>query len=123
MDKYQQTLKNIDKFNRDRHWKNLSLEDLAKSICIESAELLEHFQWSSSRKKIRDTEKISLEVADIFWYLATFCHEAKIDLLIAMAKKIKILETKYPKEVFAEKAVSEEIYLKYKQEYRNKFGR
>ncbi|MEI8253482.1 MAG: hypothetical protein WCG25_07250 [bacterium] len=41
----------LNKFNEDRNWINLDPEDLAKSIVLESAELLEHFQRDNTLKK------------------------------------------------------------------------
>jgi hypothetical protein len=47
---FQELGKKIDKFDSDRKWIGLDPSDLAKSIMIEGAELLEHFQWDNSLK-------------------------------------------------------------------------
>lgn len=92
----------MDKFDMDRKWTNLSPEDLAKSIILEGAELLEHFQWDMTLKNRKDKpleknkEEIEKEVADILIYLMKFCREMKIDIVNATMKKIEKLEKKYP---------------------------
>ena len=47
----QETIDRIRKFTEDRDWDQFhSPENLAKSIVIEAAELLECFQWSGSER-------------------------------------------------------------------------
>lgn len=112
----------MDKFDTDRKWTNLSPEDLAKSIMLEWAELLEHFQrdttlrnrWDKPMEK--DKEEIEKEVADIFIYLMKFCREMKIDIVEATLKKIEKLEKKYP--VDYKKNGWHEEYLRIKKAYR-----
>ena len=63
----------IHQFLKDRQWDNLRPSDLAKSIMIEGAELLELFQWENfSLKEVRsDKEKlteIKKELADVLIY-------------------------------------------------------
>jgi len=92
----------LDKFDTDRKWTNLSPEDLAKSIILECAELLEHFQRDATMTKRgdklleKDKEEIGHEVADILIYLMKFCREMKIDIVDATVKKLEKLEKKYP---------------------------
>jgi len=119
---YQQVLAKINKFNQARGW-TPEAEDLAKSICIEAAELLEHFQWDSSGRtrfqKPKNWQEISLEAADVFWYLATFCQKTGIDLPKAVENKIKLLEKKYPEKDFNGK-FNPRSYYKNKAKYRQK---
>ena len=70
-------MKNLEEaariFLRDRGWDNLRPSDLAKSISIEAAELLELFQWTNedldvvknNEKKVGEIKK---ELADVFLY-------------------------------------------------------
>lgn len=96
-------LKNIvKKFVEERNWQNYHTpKNLAISIMIEGAELLEHFQWTftesiilkdSSSKK----DEIEEEVADIFAYLLSFCNVLNIDLSQALIKKMDKNNLKYP---------------------------
>ncbi len=88
-------IKRIIKFRDDRDWKQFhSPENLAKSIVIEAAELLEHFQWGNTF----DSEQVSDELADVMNYCVLLADCLDIDLVQAMYKKIDSNEMKYPVE-------------------------
>jgi NTP pyrophosphatase (non-canonical NTP hydrolase) len=113
----------IARFNEARGW-NPMPADLAKSIVIEAAELLEHFQWDESarrsgRETPKDYDEIGEEVADIYWYLITLCKAAGIDLAKVVREKIEKNEEKYPEEQFKGKH-NDEFYKSRKREYRRK---
>jgi dCTP diphosphatase len=62
--------KEIRDYLVERGWDNLRPGDLAKSISIEAAELLEIFQWSNEtledvKNDPEKTEKIKKELADV----------------------------------------------------------
>lgn len=64
----------IRQFRDDREWMQFhNPKDMAEAICIESAELLEHFLWKDPAQSIAvsDLKKqgISEEIADIAIYL------------------------------------------------------
>ena len=77
-------------------------KNLATSISIESAELLELFQWTRGQKDwsdLKDAElkkKVENEVADILLYLIRFSDLANIDMEKAALWKILINAKKYP---------------------------
>lgn len=118
--------KRIKKFVDDRGWNKLRPSDLAKSIAIEAAELLEVFQWSSPEadEVHKDKEKISKikgELADVFIY----CHQMSfllgIDAQEIIVNKIKVAEKKYPARLFkndGKKAENTSAYWKIKRQYR-----
>ena len=118
-DVYQQVIN----FNHARGWHPLPLDDIAKSIIIEAAELLELFQWSSSSKKsdisqdLEKLKKIRHELADVLWYCFTFCYEAGIDPGTALAEKLDHNEEKYPVEKFNGHH-NDEFYKAQKAKYR-----
>ena len=63
----------IYQYLKDRDWDNLRPSDLAKSIMIEGAELLELFQWENfSLAKVKSNkeklEEIKGELADVLIY-------------------------------------------------------
>jgi NTP pyrophosphatase (non-canonical NTP hydrolase) len=63
----------IHKFLVERGWDKLRPSDLAKSISIEAAELLEIFQWVSmdiekTKQDFKKMEEIKKELADVFIY-------------------------------------------------------
>ncbi|MCX8069372.1 MAG: nucleotide pyrophosphohydrolase [Thermodesulfovibrionales bacterium] len=104
MDKIKELTERLIEFRRQRDWEQFHKpKDLAISLCLESAELLEHFQWKSDEEisnYIRgvEIEKLKEETADIAIYLLLFCHDLKIDLYNEVLKKIQKNETRYPVE-------------------------
>lgn len=83
----------IIKFRDDRNWKQFqSLENLSKSISIESAELLENFQWDNKY----DIEHVKEELADVLIYSYLMAITMDVDVKEIMLKKIEKNEKKYP---------------------------
>lgn len=119
-----QLVTDIVAFNHARGW-NQHPMDHVKSIVIEAAELLEHFQWDCSHTTTiptmenKDILAIKKEVADIFWYLTAFCHEANIDLKDAIEIKFAHNSQKYPVEKFNGKD-NREFWIKQHKSYRQK---
>ena len=66
----EETIKQILKFRDDRDWKQFhNPKDLAISISLEAAELLEVFQWSGTDVSNEGKqEKIKEELADVLNY-------------------------------------------------------
>ena len=120
--KIQLLLKN---FARKRDWQKFHTpKNLAASISIEAAELLEIFQWSDSQLNIekdkRIKQKISEEVADILLYILRFCDLTNLDFEKICLKKIKINERKYPIALSKGKSTK---YNELKRYSNNKFSR
>ena len=62
----EKTIERIRKFTEDRDWNQFhSPTNLAKSIVIEAAELLECFQWNETEY---DLQHIKEELADVLVY-------------------------------------------------------
>lgn len=117
-------IKKIIKFNIARGWGVEECSDIAKSITIESAELLEHFQWDNShdekhKTENKDWEEIGDEVADVFWYLVEFCDSVGLDLRKIVESKMVKNEKKYPADMFNGKHNSK-FYKTQKRRYRTK---
>lgn len=95
-------LKEIAILDEQKHWQKQAPEDLAKSIVIEAAELLEHFQWDQTIVKrgnpisAKDKMDLGFEAADIFVYLLKFCREMDLDLIEITREKLKVVKEKYP---------------------------
>ena len=84
----------IDKFNKDRYWDQFhSPVNLAKSISIESAELLECFQWSNDEF---DKEAVLEELADVMNYCIQMSLVLDVDIVDIINKKMDKTEKKYP---------------------------
>jgi dCTP diphosphatase len=91
--------KRLRKFVEDRDWGQYhSPKNLAISLAVEAAELLEIFQWLPDNQPydepIRD--KASEEIADILIYAIMFSHMMNIDMGKAVLKKIEMNDRKYP---------------------------
>lgn len=83
----------IREFAKERDWlKYNTPENLAKSICIESSELLECFQWGSNY----DLKSVTEEVADVMNYCLLFCSQVGIDPKKAILDKMELNRQKYP---------------------------
>jgi len=95
--------RNIVVFRDAREWKQFhNPKDLAISLSLEAAEVLEHFQWKSPEEieEYLKTDKahIGEELADVFNWVLLMCHDFGIDITDACEKKIKQNEKKYPVE-------------------------
>lgn len=88
-------IQEIMEFNIERDWKKFhSLENLAKSIAIESGELLECFQWSGDY----DKEEVCDELADVLNYCILMADKLQVDLEEIVIKKLEKNRQKYPVE-------------------------
>ena len=91
MDKLMQEIK---QFNEERDWDQFhSPENLAKSIAIESGELLECFQWDSENY---NKEEVCEELADVFTYCIQMAMKLGVDPEKIILKKLDKTRKKYP---------------------------
>jgi Predicted pyrophosphatase len=93
----------IRRFRDERDWMQFhNPKNLACSISIEAAELLEHFQWKTPEESVeyatRRRDDLAEEIADISIYLIAMADNLGIDLLAAIDRKLGINEKKYPVE-------------------------
>lgn len=89
----------LREFNQAREWGQFhSPGNLAKSICIEAAELLADFQWSDPTSRSGYKKRAEEEIADIMIYALIFCDRMGIDPQEAIRSKIKLNGIKYPVE-------------------------
>ncbi|SEO08969.1 NTP pyrophosphatase, house-cleaning of non-canonical NTPs [Terribacillus saccharophilus] len=90
--------KAVLRFRDERDWGQFhNAKDLALSLNLEAAELLENFQWKTSEEASETKmEEIKQEVADVMMYLLLFCDRLDIDLEEAVRSKLLINDKKYP---------------------------
>ncbi len=92
----QETITRIRKFTEDRDWQKFHTPaNLAKSISIEAAELLECFQWSDTDY---DLEHVKEELADVMVYCRNLLDELGLDEDEIIQAKMTQNEAKYPVE-------------------------
>jgi len=91
-------LSEIIKFRDDRNWSQFhNPKDLAISISIEANELLELFQWNSSKETVEnDFQNLQNELADIIIYCTLMADKLDIDLEKAVEHKLEKNKEKYP---------------------------
>lgn len=89
------------RFRDSRGWaRHHSPKNLAESIVIEAAELLECFQWKTTEAELTPREKAAAasEIADVASYLILIADRLGVNLDAAIAAKLAVLESRYPKE-------------------------
>lgn len=99
----QQVMARIRAFRDERDWMQFhDPKNLAVSIAIEAAELLEHFQWKdkaeSERHAADDKDAVAEEIADVAIYLLELADNLGINLEQAILAKLDQNAKKYPVE-------------------------
>ena len=90
----EKTIERIRKFTEDRDWDQFhSPANLAKSIVIEAAELLECFQWNETEY---DLQHIKEELADVLVYSQNLLDKLELDADEIANMKMEQNEAKYP---------------------------
>lgn len=85
----------LRKFVADREWDQFHTnENLAKSISIEAAELLECFQWNSNA----NPDQVAEELADVLTYCYLLANKNGLDPMQIVLRKLRKTEEKYPVE-------------------------
>jgi len=93
----------VSKFVQERGWKKFhNPKNLAESICIESSELLELFQWLTNResktfiKDFTNLARLSSELADVLIYCLALANATRIDVASSVLSKLKESAERYP---------------------------
>ena len=93
----------VNKFVDDRDWEKYhSSKNLAMSIAIEAAELMELFQWRSERagqERLLNPESkaaVGEELADILIYCLAFANQADLDISELIIAKLEKNESRFP---------------------------
>lgn len=106
-------MKNLEKeiynFLKERGWDKLRPSDLAKSISIEAAELLEIFQWTSvdieeTKSDRQRMENIKYELADVLIYAIEMAVLLDLDIKKVVLEKLEKVKEKYPAKLMRKKA-------------------
>ena len=100
----------VDEFVRQRDWYRFHTpKNLAMSIAIEAAEIMEHFQWyglEESVERLSDPAihaEVSEELADVLIYCLSFANASQIDISQAVQRKLLRNQTRFPVERVAGK--------------------
>lgn len=89
----QELLEALRQFVAERNWQQFHTpENLAKSISIESAELLELFQWSEPS----NIDEVKDELADVLTYCILLADKYDVDVEKIVLEKLEKTKAKYP---------------------------
>lgn len=96
-------MKKLSLFAKERDWDQFhSPKNLSMALAVETAEIMEHFQWlteEQSRNLDNKTlEKVKEEIADTQIYLARLADQLGIDPIAAANDKLIKNADKYPVE-------------------------
>ena len=96
----QETINEVLNFRDERNWKQFhNPKDLALSITLEAAELLEIFQWSAGDTECTDKiDKVKEELADVLCYCILMADRCGLDMDEIVQAKMKRNGEKYPVE-------------------------
>jgi NTP pyrophosphatase (non-canonical NTP hydrolase) len=85
----------LRQFVAERNWQQFHTpENLAKSVSIEAAELLELFQWSEPS----NLEEVKDELADVLTYCILLADKYDLDIEKIVLEKLEKTKAKYPVE-------------------------
>lgn len=88
-------------FVRQRNWEHFhNAKNLSMSLAIETAELMEHFQWKTSDEAAvlgeLDLQGVREELADVVCYALSLANALNIDLASSIRLKMVKNRLKYP---------------------------
>ena len=116
----------VNEFRGRRGWENNDLKDVALSLVLESAEVMELFQWMDS-DEVENSEKmrkaVGEELTDVLWWVLVMVGRLDIDLTEMFNEKMKKRDKKYPLEIFgSDKSGAEKKKAYYKIKARTRGG-
>ena len=103
MNEIREITKKIKEFRDERDWMQFhNHKDMALSLMLEAAEVLEHFQWKSVEEVDKHAEQckeeIAEELADVAMYLFELADNLGINLSKAIKDKLNKNARNYPVE-------------------------
>ena len=97
----------VARFVDERNWRQFHTpKNLAMSIAVEAAELMEHFQWLTADESLAvagdagKREAVGEELADVVCYALATANALGLDLADAVARKMAKNALKYPADQF-----------------------
>ena len=97
----------VARFVRERDWEQFhSPKNIAMSIAIEAAELMEVYQWGSEGESLGLSQKpevkakVDEELADVLIYCLSLANRTGIDISQIVQRKLARNAVKYPVEQF-----------------------
>lgn len=97
-------LKEMKEFVEEREWTGYhNPKNLSMSIAIESAELMEIFQWMNTDESMKimetdEAEHVKEEIADIMLYCLSLCNTLELDPDTIIKSKLERNKIRFPVE-------------------------
>ncbi len=95
----------VHQFVAERDWVRYhSPKNLAMSIAIEAAEMMEHFQWLSTEEAMERMcdaaarAEVADELADVLIYCLSFANSSGIDISQSIQQKLARNQVRFPVE-------------------------
>ena len=100
-DSLKKLMADVLRFRDAREWKQFhTFKDLAATLCLEAAEVLEHSQWKSETELAKyltsHRDRVGDELADVLHVTLLLAEHCGIDLAKAFSRKMRENERKYP---------------------------
>lgn len=116
-------VREIKEYLVERKWETLEPADLAKSIMIEGAELLELFQWKNhTPEEVKSNpelqQNLKKELADVMIYAIELAVRLDIDLEEIIRNKMEHNREKYPVDKVTDAALADNFIASQKKKYR-----
>jgi NTP pyrophosphatase (non-canonical NTP hydrolase) len=91
----------LRRFAAERDWEQFHTpKNLAMSVAIEAAEIMEHFQWLTAAQSAdldaAARHEAALEIADVLLYLVRLADVLDVDMVAAAREKIELNARRYP---------------------------
>jgi NTP pyrophosphatase (non-canonical NTP hydrolase) len=109
---FQEALTAILRFRDEREWRPFhNPRNLAAALAIEASEIQELFLWktdSEISQQLSDPlaqEALEEEIADVLIFLLLLAHEARIDPVAAISRKLRKNDARYPVELSKGRAI------------------
>ena len=91
------SMEKINQFRDERNWRQFHNEkDLALSISLEAAELLEIFQWKTATEGVQNIDALKDEIADVLIYTYMLADNLGLDIDEIIERKLIKNNEKYP---------------------------
>jgi NTP pyrophosphatase (non-canonical NTP hydrolase) len=104
----------IKEFINERDWEQYHApKNLAMALSVETAEIMEIFQWKETSADLTADEREALrqEIGDVLVYLLELADKYNIDVIKAATDKLILNQKKYPAEMVKGKAKKYTEYL------------
>lgn len=103
MNKWTEVVESLRAFSADRNWDQFHVpKNLAAALVVESAELLENFQWMTDQQSraLSDEklQQVADEIADVQIYLIQLADKLGVDIIGSVVRKIAKNAERYPVE-------------------------